>query len=345
MSHLYPQRFLTLALTVSAATFAIQCGGSSTPAAPSPTGPTVSGVAMSASSFALGGTGQGTVTLSAAPSAATAVTLTSSNPAVATVQSSVTLAAGASTATFTITTVAAGTATVTAALNGASSQSSAFTVVRIAVSLISFSAPSVVGGETVTGTVTLTAAAAAGGAVVALSAGDPVTVPASVTVPEGQSRATFGISTRQVGGTIVATVTGTYGGASASAALSVTKPTVAIASFGITGSTETDTCTMSNAGNTLNCTFDGSTSAAPGNIVSYQWSYKVATTLTQTTPGPLLTGPAATCAWLPSPPLPAGGPLWLPLTVTLQVRDDLGNVSAVATNAGARVFPKDVCGF
>jgi len=37
--------------------------------------------------------------------------------------------------------------------------------------------------------------------------------------------------------------------------------------------------------------------------------------------------------------------LWLPLTVTLKVRDDQGNVSAEAINDGARVFPQGVCGY
>src|SRR3989442_2759423 len=45
---------------------------------------------------------------------------------------------------------------------------------------------------------------------------------------------------------------------SASAVLPVTRPTVATANFGISGPTETETCTMTNNGNTLNCTFNRS---------------------------------------------------------------------------------------
>ena len=342
----YRTRLLIGALTLAAANFAIGCGGASTSASPPAiTGPTVSTVTLSASTIALNGAGQGTITLSATAATAVSVTLTTSNAAVATVPASVAVPAGSSTAAFTITGVAAGTATVTATLNGSSSQSPMFTVVRIAVSLISFTSASVVGGNSISGTVALTAAAPAGGAVVVLAAADPVTVPASVTVPAGSSSATFGVTTRAVNGTIVATVTGTYGGASASASLSVTKPTAATASFGVTGPTETDTCSMGNSGNTLKCTFNGSTSSAPGNIVSYQWTFQVGTTLSQTTTGPVLDSPAVTCGWLPAPPLPAGGFQWLPLTVTLIVRDDLGNVSPEAVNKGARVFPQGVCGY
>jgi len=33
------------------------------------------------------------------------------------------------------------------------------------------------------------------------------------------------------------------------------------------------------------------------------------------------------------------------MTVTLKIHDDLGNVSAVATNDGVRLFPRGTCGF
>jgi len=307
----------------------------------------VSGVTLSAPTIGIGGTAQGTVTVASAPTAAASIALTSSNPAVLTVQSPVTLQAGASTAAFTITGVGAGTASVTASLNGSSSQSSSVTVARVAISAVTLSASTVVGGNSVTGTVSLSAPAPLGGAAVAMTGGDPLTVPASVMVVAGASSATFTVVTRLVGGTIPGTVTATYGGASVSATLSVTKPTVATASFGITGPTETETCTMTNSGNTLNCFFNGSTSTAPGNIVAWDWSYHVGTmpALTQTTTGPQLTMPTVSCSWLPAPPLPAGGNPWLPLIVTLKVRDDLGNVSAEVTDNGARVLPQGVCGY
>jgi hypothetical protein len=336
--------FVTVAMAVIAAVCMIQCGGSAT--SPTPTGPAVSGVALSATTIAVGGTAQGTVSLTAAASTAASITVTSSNPAVATVQTPVTIQAGSSSATFTFVAVAAGTATITASLNGSSSQSPTLTVTgqRVALSAISLSTSSVVGGNTVTGTVTLTAAAPAGGAVVSLSAGDPVTVPSSVTVPAGSANATFTISTRAVGGTISGTISGSYGGASASAVLSVTRPTVATASFGVTGPTATDTCTLVNNGNTLNCTFNGSTSTAPGNIIAWDWSYSVATTFAQTTSGPQLTMPSVNCSLLPPPPLPPGDP-WFTMTVKLKVHDDLGNVSAEVANSGVRLLPQGVCGF
>jgi hypothetical protein len=46
---------------------------------------------------------------------------------------------------------------------------------------------------------------------------------------------------------------------------------------------------------------------------------------------------------LPAPPLPAVG--YLLLTVTLQVHDDAGNISAVTSDEGVRLLPQGACGF
>jgi hypothetical protein len=253
--------------------------------------------------------------------------------------------AGATTGTFTVTAVAPGSATINASVNGTSGQSPALTVTtRVVVASISLAQPSIEGGAQVAGSVTLSAAAPAGGAVVALTGGDPLVVPASVTVPAGSTSIGFIVGSRTVGGAVPATITASYGGATASAVLTVTRPTVATASFGVTGPTETETCTMTNAGNTINCTFNGSTSTAPGTIVSWEWTYGAAKMFSQMTTGPVLTMPTVDCSVMPPPPLPAGS-TWIPFTVTLKVRDDLGNISAVKTDSGARLFPDGVCGY
>ena len=103
---------------------------------------------------------------------------------------------------------------------------------------------------------------------------------------------------------------------------------------------------MTNAGNTLNCTFNGSTSRAPGTIVAWDWTYGAATIFSQTTTVPVLAMPAVNCGIMPPPPLPAApASQFFRLTVTLKVHDNLGNVSAVVTNDDARLFPAGVCGF
>jgi hypothetical protein len=213
-----------------------------------------------------------------------------------------------------------------------------------ALSSISFSTPTVVGGSAVIGTATLTTAAPIEGASVALTGGNESSVPATVFVMAGASTATFTVSTRSVADTVVNTIGGSYGGKSATAALSITRQTIAVASFGVAGSTESDTCSMANEGKTLACTFNGSTSSAPGTIVSWDWTFAVAGTFTRSSAGPVLTQPAIDCSLLPDPSLPHDYE-WFPLTVTLTVRDSLGNVSAPAINRSARVFPEGTCGF
>ena len=336
-----------VAAAVAALLSTVQCGSTAT----SPTSTTgVSAVSLSATSVTAGTSGQGTVTLAAAaPTGGANITLASSNPAVATVPATVTVPAGSTTATFAITAVAPGTTTITASMNGSSSQSPALTVTaRATLVSITFANGSVVGGDPAIGTVTLSSGAPAGGAVVALSGSDPVTLPPSVTVLAGATTATFSALTRAVPATVASTITGTYAGTSMSVVLSVTKPTVATASFGVSGPTETDTCSMANGGRTLACTFNGSTSTAPGPIVAWEWTYGVPSgkLFSQTTSVATLKDPDVDCSFLPSPPLPAApADQFFKLTVTLRVRDSLGNVSAVATNPNARVFPSGVCGF
>ena len=205
----YLKLFAIAILAVSTA----QCGGSGSSTAPTSTTPSVSGVALNATSIAAGASTQGTVTLTAAASSGGAtVSLSSSNPTVATVQTPVAIQAGASSGTFTVTALASGATAITATLDGASVRSPTLKVTaNVAISAISLSAQSMIGGGSIVGGVTLTGAAPAGGALVALSAGDPLTVPASVTVPGGSATASFTVATRVVGATTSATLNGSYG--------------------------------------------------------------------------------------------------------------------------------------
>ena len=81
----------------------------------------------------------------------------------------------------------------------------------------------VTGGANSTGTVTLSAAAPAGGAVVTLTSSNTnaATVPASVTVAAGATTATFAITTKAVTAGTVATITATYDGVSKAVGLVV----------------------------------------------------------------------------------------------------------------------------
>jgi uncharacterized repeat protein (TIGR03803 family) len=84
---------------------------------------------------------------------------------------------------------------------------------------------SVAGGQTSTGTVTLSGAALSDGATITLSSDDPsvVTVPSSVTVPAGAKSAVFTASTKRAKKAKAATVKSSYNGDAVSATLTVTR--------------------------------------------------------------------------------------------------------------------------
>jgi hypothetical protein len=57
----------------------------------------------------------------------------------------------------------------------------------------------------------------------------------------------------------------------------------------------------------------------------------------------MFANPPFSCSMVPPPPLPSSG--FLPMTVTLQIHDDVGNVSAVATDTAVRLLPQGSCGY
>lgn len=87
---------------------------------------------------------------------------------------------------------------------------------------INIAPTTVTGGAGVTGTVTLAGNAAAGGAVVALSSNSGfASVPPSVTVPEGQTTATFVVKTLGVSATSLATLSASFPGVTRTAVLTL----------------------------------------------------------------------------------------------------------------------------
>lgn len=115
-----------------------------------------------------------------------------------------------------------------------------------AVAAVSANPSSVVAGGSATGTVALSAAAPAGGAVVSLSsASDAVTVPASVMIAQGATSATFGITTKSVTMATSTTISASYGGATKATTFTVTPgvapalASVALTSTSIVGGNST----------------------------------------------------------------------------------------------------------
>jgi hypothetical protein len=100
--------------------------------------------------------------------------------------------------------------------------------VVVTLTALTLSPSSVTGGNASQGTVTLSGAAPAGGAVVALSSSNTavVTLPASLTVPAGASSATFNVGTASVTTSTSVSVSATYAGGTQTATLTVTPLTV-----------------------------------------------------------------------------------------------------------------------
>jgi uncharacterized protein (TIGR03790 family) len=179
-----------------------------------------------AAPFVVGGKAiPATITLAApAPASGVEVKLTNARPGAATVPDTVRIAAGASQATFPITTVVTPNyqaALLSATLNN-ETLSNTLTIAPL-LAAITF-APSVVAGDTVkTGTIFLNDAAPSGGAVIALTSNNPtaVAVPATVTIAEGQIKATFTIITHPVAANTPVTVTASHSGATETANLTV----------------------------------------------------------------------------------------------------------------------------
>ena len=171
-----------------------------------------------------GNTATGTVSLqSAAPVGGQLVTLTSMHPDV-TVPSTVTVLAGALSANFTVTTKVA-SKDYSAAIYAEADDAGIGTTVlvkRVTPKSVTFAPSSIVGGNTSVGTVTLNVAAPVGGATVILKSTSPlVMVPTSVSFAEGQTTATFDISTSITPRTILASIQAAAAGVKVSGVLTV----------------------------------------------------------------------------------------------------------------------------
>ena len=139
----------------------------------------------------------------------------------------VSVPAGATSASFTATTFSAafpttaqlvatlGETTLFAALGVTPSQSTTLTALSVSPTTVS-------GGSSSTGTVTLSAPAPAGGAIVTLSDNSAAaSVPGSVTVSTGTSSRTFTVTTSAVSSQTAVTISGSFGGVTRNANLTV----------------------------------------------------------------------------------------------------------------------------
>jgi hypothetical protein len=196
---------------------------------PPPPGTTaLNSVSASPNPVVGGNASTGTVGMTAAaPAGGVSVSLSSASPAFS-VPASVTVPAGASSATFPISTSVvtnSNAGTLSASYNGVT-KTTTLTVnpaPAAALSSLALNPSAVLGGSPSTGTVTLTSAAPAGGATVALTSSNTALakVPASVVVPAGSTTATFTATTFSAKKNTTVTITASYAGVGKSAGLTV----------------------------------------------------------------------------------------------------------------------------
>jgi hypothetical protein len=169
-----------------------------------------------------------------------AISLSSNNPAVATVPAGVLVQAGATSATFNLSTnpVTSPTFVTISASYGGVTRTATLTVLPPALSSLTLNPTSVTGGAASTGTVALTGPAYSGGVTVSVSSSNldvarvlisHLAVPMGakvniVTVPAGQTSATFSITTQPVASATSVTISGSYGGVTRTATLTVLPP-------------------------------------------------------------------------------------------------------------------------
>src|SRR2546430_728232 len=190
---------------------------------------TLSTLSLNPTTVTGGDSSTGTVTLSGpAPSGGAQVALSSSDPSVATVPSSVTVAAGATSATFTagISTLSLPAALLISTTPTPAAKPSSLTLTPSpppTLTSLTLSPTSATGGNSSTGTVTLSGPAPSGGAQVALSSNDTsvATVPSIVTVAAGATSATFTVSTSAVSASTTVAISATYAGVTKTAWLTV----------------------------------------------------------------------------------------------------------------------------
>src|SRR3954453_2569080 len=193
--------------------------------------PTLAGFSVSPTDIVSGTSTQGIVQLvTSAPAGGGVVTLTSSNPALLQVPPTVSVPAGNNSTSFPITTRATSvftTVEVDASAGGVTR--SAFinlAAAPTAPSLLSLAiAPaSVAGGSNATGTVQLSSAAPSGGVLVTLATGNQSVAqpPPIVTVPAGQSQASFTVTTSPVTANTQVTLTAFSGSTTRSSTFTVT---------------------------------------------------------------------------------------------------------------------------
>lgn len=212
-----------------------------------------------------------------------------------------------------------------------------------ALSSLVLSAGVVPGQSQPTATVTLSAAAPSGGAVIRLGSNNTAAkIPASVTVAAGSTSATFTVDTATVSTRVTITLTATYDGVAKTAALTVTLPTPR-ASFTVVSPTRgTDACLLIASGRSLDCRLDAR--ASEGSLKTWIWELKVVERVVAERPDPTWSDIDVSCELFGSVTTSRDSVgKYANMTIKLEVRDRDDSTSS-ATSKTVKVYTNDHCG-
>lgn len=277
----------------TSATIKAKVGSSSSAATLTIKAPVLTSFSINPNTVTGGANATGTVELSgSAPNGGISIKLAGGSSTVS-VPASVLVAGGAASTTFKITTQSVLTKTTEKITASLASTSIGVTLTLSPVTLtgLSLNPTSVAGGNSSTGTVTLSDTAGTGGVTVALSSSvSSVSTPNSVSVPAGSSTATFTVSTKAVTAQVAAKITAKLSSASISATLTVTTAKTFAGSYlgsfySPSGSLGPVSLTITAGGSITGTATDDSSGTASKATIVGTVSSSGATTITYTAPG------------------------------------------------------------
>jgi hypothetical protein len=208
---------------------------------------------------------------------------------------------------------------------------------------LTLSSTAVPGQAQPTATVTLTAAAPAGGAVIRLeSESATARVPSSVTVAAGQTTATFVVDTSTVDARTDVVITAIYADVARRVTLSVLLPrpravfTVTSPAFG------QDACVLIENGLELDCRLDGK--ASEGRLVRWTWLLEARERIKTDRPDPAFNEIDTTCRLIDgaSSSSDSNGN-FVDLKITLEVTDKEGDQNTTARTV--KLYTNKNCGY
>jgi hypothetical protein len=281
-----------------------------------------------------------TVSLAAAVSSDTAVSLSSSNPTAASVPAVVTVPGGQTSAVAPVTTsgVASDTTVTITATLGTVSRTAAINIQAGVLVGLTFNPSSVPSQGEPVGTVALSAFAPPGGATVRLESTntDVLRVPSSVTIPAGTAVATFTAATSTIRSPTNVTVSAVYGSTSLQFSVVVGPPTLE-AIFTVTSDSRgSDACAAQ--GGMMDCILNGR--ASSGFPSRWRWTMRHSDKSLSWTGSEGETRPPFECSFLEGATLSNDSfDLRIELVVTT------GTDSSAINSKTIRFYPNGACGY